>query len=91
MIQENEIIMCVLGLGILTYTLVNKSLFKRIPSSKILLVAFCTVAVGWVLTVLEGFFWYSILNFIEHMCYAASSILTVIWCWKVFPGAKEAE
>jgi len=83
-IFENEVVMLLLGVGVLTFILGNRSRLKQLTASKILIVAFYLLLAGWVLTVLEGFFWEGILNFVEHLCTAVSSVLVAVWCWKVF-------
>jgi hypothetical protein len=88
--QENEIIMLLLGMGVLILTRVNRVRLERIPASKFLVAVFYTLVTGWAMTVLEGFFWEDFLNHLEHICYAASSLLMALWCWKVFVGKHEA-
>ena len=89
MVYESEIIMSALGLGVLVYVLVNRPLLRRIPSSQVLILAFCALAVGWVMTVLESFFWETTLNFIEHLAYAVSAVILAAWAWKVFAKSQE--
>jgi MFS superfamily sulfate permease-like transporter len=88
MIQDNEALLFVLGVGVLIFVLGNHWRLRRLPASRILLAGFYVLVAGWVLTILEGFFWQELLNTLEHMCYTGSSVLMAIWCWKVF-GKKE--
>ena len=90
MYHENEIVMIILGLGTLIFIFSNHLKFKPLPSSAILLNSFFVLFAGWLFTVLEGFFLNEVLNFLEHLCYAISSILVAIWCWKVFTEKKDA-
>ncbi len=90
MIQENEMVMLILGLGVLIFVLGKRSQLKRFPSSGTLLLGFYLLLAGWALTVLEGFFWGLFLNYLEHMCYAAGAVSVAVWCWKVFENGKEA-
>ncbi len=90
MIQESEIVMLILGLGVLVFILGNLPQLKRIPYSRLLLSGFYTLLVGWVMTVLEGFIWSVLLNYLEHMCYAIASLLLAVWCWRVFGTKEEA-
>jgi len=83
MIQENEVVMLLLGVGVSLFILGNRSQLRRLPASTILIAGFHVLLAAWVLTVLEGFFWKDILNFVEHLCYAATSVLVAVWCWKV--------
>ena len=91
MIQENEIITLLLGIGVMIFILANKQKVKRIPAAKILIAGFYVLLAGWVLTILEGLFWRELLNVLEHICYTASSILMAVWCWKIFKNTKEVE
>ncbi len=86
MFQENEIVMLLLGVGVLILFLVNRIRLKRVPASKILIAGFYILLTGWAMTVLEGFFWEDFLNYFEHVCYSGSSLLVFIWSWKVFGG-----
>ena len=90
MIQENEIVMLLLGGGVFIFTLTNRLMFNRLPAWKILFAGLYLLFAGWILTVLEGFFWKDFLNYVEHMCYAGSSVLVAVWCCKVFGSGKEA-
>ena len=94
-LQANEVVMLLLGIGVLIFILGNRRHLKRLPASALLLGGFCALLGAWILTVLEGYFverpfWYQLFNLIEHVCYAASSVLVAVWCWKVFGRAKEA-
>lgn len=88
MIQENEVVMALLGIGVLIFIITNRLQLKRLPASEILIAAFYVLLTGWLATVLEGFFLSKLLNYLEHTCYAGSAVLMVTWCWRVF-GRKE--
>jgi hypothetical protein len=90
MIQENEIVMLIIGLGVFIFILGNRSQLKRIPHADWLLVGFHTLLAGWILTVAENVLWGEVLNYLEHICYAMASLLLAAWCWKVFRGKREA-
>ena len=94
MIYENEIIMLMLGLGVLIFALLNYFHLRRIRLFGVLFGGFWLLVVGWALTVVEGFFpedsfRYSSLNFLEHLCYAASGIVVAVWCRCAFGRVKE--
>ena len=77
MIYENEIIMLVLGLGVLVLALSNRDHLRRVPLFNVLFAGFCILVVSWIVTVLEDLFPQDSLgnislNFLEHLCYAAS-------------------
>jgi hypothetical protein len=88
---ENEVVMLLIGMGVLVFILGNRARLKRLVASKLLIVAFYFLLAGWVLTVLEGLFglfWEEILNFAEHLCTAVSSVFVAVWCCKVFGGRE---
>jgi len=89
MLQENEIVMLILGLGVLVLLVNNRVQLRRFQSSRRLMLGFYFLLAGWLLTVLEGFFWKGFLNYLEHMCYAIGSLSVASWCWKVFGRGKE--
>ena len=91
MIQPHEIIVLLLGLGVLVFILENRQKLHLIPASRILTSAFSLVLAGWILTVLESLFWKDVLNFLEHFCYAAGSFSMAVWCWKVFKPRKDPQ
>jgi len=79
MIQENEIVALILALGVLFFTLVYRHGLEDVAYPGILLAAFTFYCVGLILTVLEGLFWPDLLNILEHICHAISSILLGLW------------
>lgn len=93
-IFENEIVMLLIGVGVLIFILGSRQRLKGLPASNILIAAFFMLLGSWILTVLEGFFWEELLNYIDHACYAVGSVLVAVWSWKVFgrgrPTGKEA-
>lgn len=91
MLQENEVLMFLIGLGVLVFILSNRSRLKAIPASKILFAGFLVLFTGWIVTNAEHLLLPNILNYTEHICYAVSSVLVAAWCWKVFSRKGEAE
>ena len=90
-LYENEVVMLLIGMGVLVFILGNRERLKRLAASKLLIVGFYFLLAGWVLTVLEGLFglfWEEILNFAEHLCTAVSSVFVAVWCCKVFGGRE---
>ena len=88
MIHEKEIIMLLLGGGVFIFTLFYQTSIKRIRAWLTLISGFYILLLAWILTVLEGFFWETPLNYLEHLCYALSSTLISIWCVRVIFGNK---
>lgn len=84
MIEQNEIIMLFLGIGVLVFIQFNMANLRHVPSFKMLLGSFGIMVAGFAFTVLEGVFLGRALNVLEHSCYLASALLLLAWCWLVF-------
>ena len=89
MIQENEIVMFLLGVGVFVFTLLFRSRLRGVPAAGILLAAYYVLLSAWLLTIVEGFFpeeslRHGAVNFAEHLGYAGCSLLFAAWCWRVF-------
>jgi len=91
MLHENEIIMLVLGVGVLLFIIVNYARLKEFPSINTLITGFCFSLLGWILTVLEGFLLESALNFAEHFCYFASALCVALWVQNALAAGKETD
>lgn len=91
MVQEDEIIMLVLGLGVLLFIILNYRRLQHYPSVRILITGFGFSLIGWILTVLEGFLFETTLNYAEHFCYLASAGCVTLWLYKAVVKGKETE
>ena len=89
LIQQNEIVMLLLGVGVLIFAIRNRFVLRRLPAHGIIMVAFYLLFITWMATVIEGLIWNTFFNLLEHAGLAASSVLTAIWCWKIFTGKKK--
>ena len=83
-------LMMLLAIGCAAFIIVNRNKVRRIPEARTLFSAFGVLVAGYVLTILEGIFWKDALNVVEHIFYAASSVLLAVWCWKIFAGKGSA-
>jgi hypothetical protein len=83
-IQKSELVMFIIAMGVLLFVVNNFSRLKMFPTLNILLAGFAAFWMAWLFTILEGFLLHGFLNFMEHICYIAGSILIAAWCWKVF-------
>lgn len=91
MIHQAEGITLLLGLMALLFIFLKRKELKRLPHSGILIGGFGVLLVGWVCTVLEGVVWTRSLHVLEHGCYTISSMLVVVWSWKVFMKREETQ
>jgi hypothetical protein len=83
MIQQNELITFLVGIGVALFILPNRRRILQIPGSPYILLSFAALLAGWGLTVAEGFFLGDLLNLLEHACYMISSVAAAVWCWIV--------
>ena len=83
MIQDNELIMLILGIGVLALTIIYKAEIKRIFGWRNLISAYYLLLTGWFFTVAEAFLWNFYLNLAEHLCYSASAVIMAVWCLRV--------
>ena len=89
MIQENEVIMFLIGIGALLFEVWNRDQLNAIRNKKFLIMAFHFLVLAWLITILEGFIWGDTLNILEHFCYAVSGVLISIWTWKATRRREE--
>lgn len=48
------------------------------PIRRLILAAFGSILFGYIVTILEGFFWARVLNTLEHAAYAAAGVFTLL-------------
>ena len=83
MIQSNELIALIVGLGGLWFLLAYRGELRRLPSPRLLWYAFYFNIATWVCTVGEGLLWEETLNLLEHATSTVTAALLAYWCWKV--------
>ena len=83
MIQQNELITFLVGIGVVLFLFLNRRSIARIPGSSWLQFSYSALFTGWTLTIVEGFVFRDIINLLEHACYMASSLAAAFWCWQV--------
>lgn len=91
MVQEDEIIMLLLGVGVLLFIFINYARLKHFPSVHTLITGYIFSLFGWIMTVLEGFLLETPLNFAEHLCYLASAVCMALWMYKAMATGKEID
>ncbi len=88
MVNENEVIMLLLFIGVFIFIINKRREYKRIPYWKLILTAFYVFFGAVILTVAEGFIWPVSLNILEHLLYMCSSFFILTWCWMTFRRDK---
>lgn len=88
MVNENEVVMLLLCVGVFIFVISKRHECKRIPHSELILTAFYIFFAAVILTVAEGFFSPVLLNILEHLFYTCSSFIMLIWCGMTFRGNK---
>jgi len=101
MLKENELVAFILGASVLIFLVVprlSRLRLQEFPSWRLFLGAFCAYVAGWAFTVLEGPWGssatarlvYTLFNSMEHVCYAAGSVLFALWVWRTCHRPEEA-
>ncbi len=83
MVENNEVLALVLALGVLAFLSFQREQLRVIPHVRLLAGSFLLLCAGYVLTVLEGLFWYDLLNTLEHVCNNLSIVCLVLWAWRL--------
>jgi len=89
MLNENEIIMLVLGVGVLALLSVYRSKIKRIHFIASMRLAFYLLVACWTFTLLEDLFLYDLMNVLQHICFASSAVFTAYGCWRFVANVKK--
>jgi len=87
--QTNEIVTLILAMAVWAFLIISRDKIRKLPNWKTFIASFAALSTGWVATLAEGWFWYEVLNLIEHICFAVSTILLAVWCWRIFTRTGE--
>lgn len=82
-IQENEIISCILTVGVSLFVLVNRRAVSQIPGSRLLLLGLVFLLLSNFFTMLEGVMLERTFNLLEHLGNAASLVCLARWMRQV--------
>ena len=87
MIQDNELVNLLSGLAAI---LVLVFIARKVEWGKLIFfyAAFGAMLCAYTTTILEGFFWGSFFNLIEHLSLALAGILFAIACWRLGHNGK---
>lgn len=77
MLQPSEVVDLVIAMVLLPL-IISSSRSVRQPIRQLILAAFGSILLGYVVTILEGFFWFDALNTFEHAAYAAAGVFTLL-------------
>ena len=93
--EENEVVMLLLGVGVLLFMLLRWPQLKQLPGAHLLLLGFSILLTSWVATVLEGLFaessfYYQFLNYLEHSGYVGSAVIIAWWIRIAFTVSRES-
>jgi len=77
MLQPSEVVDLVIAIVLLPI-IFTSSRAMRGPIRVLILAAFGSVVVGYVFTILEGYFLENLFNTLEHAAYASAGVLTLL-------------
>jgi hypothetical protein len=81
--EHAELLIALLGLGVLTFTLWQGPNLGAVPEFRWLRASLVALVVGWTASVLEGLAFETFLNFVQHASTAAAAVLLAVWCRRV--------
>jgi hypothetical protein len=87
-LEERDVLILLLAVGALIFAVANRPRLRLLPAWRLLWAGFCCALAGWTLSVLQALFLRDQMGFLEHLSYAASSVLVAIWCWTVFAAPR---
>jgi len=89
MVQENEIIKLILFSVVLLFGLINRNNLNDFPEVKHIKASFILLFTGIIFTILEGYFFETQFNFLEHLFYLFSSCVLLLWVVKTIKTAEK--
>ncbi len=84
LVETSELILLLMGIGVIVFVLINFDRLRSLPHMGTLLLAIFALLLSWIVTVLEGFFLSNFLNLVEHSLYALASLFAMVWAWFVY-------
>ena len=89
MVESNELLSLLLSTAVLVLFFLYRSRLQTVPLVNLFLASFLFMYCGLILTVLEGLFWETTLNILEHGCNCLSSVILAIWIIRVIRSQGE--
>lgn len=89
MVQENEVVMFIIGLFMLIFSTVKYKRLQFLPQWRYLYLGFVFLNVAWFFTIAEGFVWAHLFNVFEHCFYMLASFAMFLWTIKILFKKEE--
>ena len=86
--QPSEITVLAVALAAGIFMLGHREWLRQQHFSTTAIMWFVLQLLAWSFTVLEGFFYANLFNFLEHLFYAAAAVVALISCHCLFRHAK---
>lgn len=80
MVEGKEIVMFMLGLGVILFIVVRYRNIIGIPDRVFLIASFVVFTAAAFFSIIESFFLENVINIFEHLCYTVSAVLLLVWC-----------
>ena len=91
MIEIDDVLILLIGIIILIFILVNYSVLKSIPDSKIIIMGFSLLAICWFFSLIEGVIFEEVMNFLQHLFLVFNTVLVAFWVWKKYKRGEEVK
>jgi len=86
--QPSEVTVLAIALAAGIFLLGHRTWLRQQPFFTTAIVWFVLQLLAWSFTVLEGFFYAQLFNFLEHFFYAAAAVIALIACQGLLRHAK---
>jgi len=77
---HDELIMLIIALVVVIQVTASYKFFRWLPNRLLLICSFGGVALSAFCTVVEGFVFQEVLNYVEHLSFMTAAILIAVWC-----------
>lgn len=81
---HDEVLMLIISCAVVVEIAATYRHLRQISHAFLLLGSFAGLALGSLSTVVEGFLWAELFNWLEHLSLTAGAILLTLWCALVF-------
>ncbi len=81
---HDEALMLIISCAVVVEIVATYRHLRKIPHALLILGSFAGLVLGSLSTVVEGFLWAELFNWLEHLALMAGAILLTLWCALVF-------
>jgi hypothetical protein len=84
MFEQREVITLLLAAGVLAFIVIHRETLKSVPNWPVLFASFLFLFTSLACSVVEGMYWETLIDSIQHLCSGSSGVAMAIWCKLTF-------